>query len=162
MRAFTSLVLVCLIGGSIQAEPPKAIDEALKILEKGLKEAKDPAEKEKIQDAIAALKKIGEAPKVQNELISDYIDNTDKYKGRTLTFRLTYIAGARDPLRTRLGDKGVSFEGKDPKNGAKLVLGLDIPKGLDVPQARGGEEVIVTFTCGGAGKPNTAVSIIRP
>lgn len=103
-------------------------------------------------------------PKPQNELISDFVDNPGRYKGKTLTLQVQYDGGAGKTLRERLGGKSVPFKGKDPNNGAKLVLGLDLPKDLDVPNAQQGEEVIVTFKCeaGNTSKGNTVTMITRP
>lgn len=104
-------------------------------------------------------------PKPQNELISDFIDNTEKYKGKTVTFRVTLVSANKNlTIRDRLGDKSVPFKSEDPKNGARLGLGLDIPKDLKVPVAKAGEEVIVRFKCteGKTDKGNVAVEIVRP
>lgn len=79
----------------------------------------------------------------ENDKISDYVDNPEKYVGKTLTFRVTFAGG--NSLKERVGDKGVPFKGVDPNNGAKLLLGLIIPRGLEVPNAKDDEEVIVTF-----------------
>lgn len=98
----------------------------------------------------------------RNDRIADFVDNTSDYQGRTLTLRLAFIGNSS--LGTRVGDDRVPFEGRDPKNGARLLLGLTIPKGLRVPKAKDGEEVVITFTCG-AGKNDTgnvAVAIRRP
>jgi hypothetical protein len=104
-------------------------------------------------------------PKPQNELVSDFVDNVGNYKGKTVTFKMTlYSSSETLTIRDRVGDKSVPFDAKDSKNGAKLGMGLDIPKDLKVPAARAGEPVIVTFTCtlGKTDKGNVAVSITRP
>lgn len=102
-------------------------------------------------------------PKPRDDLISDFVDNTPKYKGKTVTFTMA-LDSPGDSLRDRVGDKSIPFLAVDPNNGAKLPLGLDIPKGLEVPNAKSGEVVIVTFKCGSGAndKGNTAVSITRP
>lgn len=157
-----SATVILFASVALSAEPPKGIDDAVKVLEKALADSKDPAERAKLKDAIAALNKIGGAPKIQNALISEFVDNTAKFKGETLTFKLTYAD--RKALNMRINDKSVPFVGHDPKNKAKLLLGLDIPAGLVVPAAKEDEEVIITFKCnnGATDKGNVAVSIIRP
>jgi hypothetical protein len=111
----------------------------------------------------SAEDKKDETPKPQNELISDFVDNPAKYKGKTLTLQVTYVTKLI-PLNKQDGEKAVPFTALDPNNKAKLILGLDIPKGLKLPAAMNDEEVIVTFKCeaGSASKSNVAVSIVRP
>jgi hypothetical protein len=104
-----------------------------------------------------------EPPKPQNDKISDFIDNTAKYKGQKLTLLVEFAGGKNDLLTDEVGQKSVPFIGYDPANKAKLILGVEIPRGLTVPKARGGELVVVTFECGGkTDKGNVATSITRP
>ncbi|MDB5310707.1 MAG: hypothetical protein JWO38_4909 [Gemmataceae bacterium] len=142
----------------------KAIEEATQVLEKALAQTKDPGEQAKLQAAILAVRN-AQSLRVQNDLISDFIDHTAKYKGKTLAFRLAYIdRPGLTPLHRRAGDVGVPFKGKDPKNEAELLLGLEIPKGFDLPKAKDGEEVIVYFICtaGDTSRGNKPFSITRP
>lgn len=160
--ALAVLIALTLGGAARSADTPKGIEDALKVLEKAVTDSKDPVEKQKLRDAITALKKVASEPTLQNHLISDLVDNPGDYKDKTLTLKVAYEADIL-ALNEQVGNKGVPFTAKDPKNGAKLVLGLDIPKGLKVPAAKGGEVVVVTFKSGGGGgRPNVAVSITRP
>lgn len=104
-----------------------------------------------------------EPPKLDNESISDFVDNPTKYKGKTLTLQVTYIETSTT-LDMQGGEKGIPFTAIDPNNKAKLVLAVDIPKGFKAPAARKGEDVVVTFKCneGATGKGNVAVTITRP
>jgi hypothetical protein len=144
-----------------------AISEATAVLQKALDAAKDPADQVKLRAAIAALATANAPPiKPQNELISDFLDDTPKYKGRTLTFKLRYVQGkAIGSLRERVGNGlNTPFKGTDPKNRAELLLGVQLPAGLDVPRANDGEEVVITFECtlGDRSKGNVAKRVTRP
>jgi hypothetical protein len=168
MRTLAAVVTLFLAPAALSAcldEADKAIAAAVEGLEKALAAAKTPAEKAKLAAAISALK-AASAPAEQNNLISDFVDKTEAYKGKTLTFRLAYVdRTGPNPLRTRLGDQSVPFRAVDPNNGAKLLLGLDFPKDLDgVPNAKDGEEVVVTFRCtvGDTSKGNVVVAARRP
>lgn len=108
---------------------------------------------------------LAEDPKPADDKIADFVDNTEKYKGKEVTFTLKYLdPQGIYPLRTRLGDKGVVFKGRDSKNKAELAVGIDLGPKLEVPNAKDGEEVIVTFKCGDGklDKGNVAVKIRRP
>jgi hypothetical protein len=170
-RALLACLLLVMMSFTADAQAPKAdpadkaIADAVALLEKALADTKDPAVQAKLKAAIAAVKKAAEAPKVQNELISDFVDSPAKYKGKVVTFQLTYVhGGGVGNLTGRVGGKGVPFKGKDPKNGAELLLGVAIPAKMVVPAANDGEEVIVTFTCTKGEKTdgNVVVSITRP
>lgn len=143
----------------------KAIADAVAVLEKALAATKDAAGQEKLKAAIDVLKKPAQAAvpaKPQNDLISDFIDNTAKYKGKVVTFQLTYMDNL-GTLRDRVGDRCL-LKGKDSKNRAELLIQIIIPKGLDVPAAKNDEQVIVTFTCtmGKTEDGNKVVAITRP
>jgi hypothetical protein len=143
--AFAALLSLPLLA--LADDAPKAITDAINALEKAHADAKTPADKEKLADAVAALKKIAEAKKPANHLISDFIDNRANYAGRTLTFRLAYTGGT--PLNQLKPGAQATFTGEDPKNGAKLRLNATIPpKGINIklPAAKDGEEVILTFS----------------
>jgi hypothetical protein len=162
---FRTVALAALLASSavvIAADPPKGISDALKVLEKAHADAKEPVEKAKLAEAIAALKSVSESRKVQNHLVSDFVDNPEDYAGRVLTFRMTYSAG--DPLNKRSGGANVPFDAVDSKNEAKLLLGLDIPADIKLPAAKRDEVVIVTFKAGSRKKkePNVAIAITRP
>lgn len=113
--------------------------------------------------ALAQEPKKETEPKPQNELISDFVDNAEKYKGKLVCLQVTFLGGDFT-LRELSGSKDVAFTAKDPNNGAKLVLGVDIPKDLKLPDAKSGETVVLTFKCdsGSTSKGNTAVSVTRP
>lgn len=162
LRAYALAALLTLPVALAGADQPRGIADALKVLEKAHADAKDPAEKEKLRDAIAAIKKVSEARKTQNNLVSDFVDNPEDYAGRVLTFRMTYPAS--DPLNKRSGNANVPFEAVDSKNEAKLLLGLDIPVDIKLPAAKRDEVVIVTFKAGSRKKkePNVAIAITRP
>lgn len=166
--AFLLSATLLLAHARAAADQPKAVVDATKLLEDALAKSKDEGEQEKLREAIEALKKIGTARKVQDELISDFLDNTAKYKGKTLTFKATYYGGpAKTTLRDSVGVTGKFlpiFTAIDPKNEAKLNFAVEIPAGLTVPAAVKGDELIVTFKCnnGDNAKGNTAVEIRRP
>lgn len=163
-RATAFTLAASLLATAATAQEPKtpladkAIGEAMKLLEGTLAAAEKPDDKAKLQAAIAALRGAG-GSKIQNDIISDFVDNEAKYVGQTLTFRLRFIGG--NSLGGRRGDEGVPFEGQDSKNRAKLLLGLYIPRDLKVPNAGMDEYVIVTFKVGPKGK-SEAVEIRRP
>lgn len=167
MRLVLASLALCLATSlATSADQPKAIQDATKLLEDALAKSKDAAEQEKLKEAIAALKKVGDVPpKIQNELISDIVDNALDYQGKTLTLKLKYLGGLpRTTLRNRVGDTvPPAFQGIDPKNEAKLSVGITIPAGLKVPEAVAGDELIVTFKfSGNKAMGNTAVEIRRP
>ncbi|MBN9521076.1 hypothetical protein J0H58_21585 [bacterium] len=103
----------------------------------------------------------------QNQLALDFADNPEKYKGKTVTF-LAEITAGDGALRERIGDKGIPLDVYPPRGKrGKLLLGLDIPIGFpkqEVPNARSGDEVVVTFLCtkGSATEGNTLVAARRP
>lgn len=159
-------VLALALCGSTQPQPTpadKAISDATNLLEKALAEAKDPTEKAKLQAALLGLRKASAVPVVpvpQNDLITELIDNRKKFVGQTITLRLTYASGDKFSMRDHVG-RTVVFTAVDPKSKAKLVIGVKLPNGLEVPAAKDGEEVIVTFTVDSL-KENTATSVVRP
>ena len=124
------------------AEPSsaeKAIAEATKVLDAAIAAEKNPEEKAKLVAAKSRL--LAAEPETQNHLISMLVDSPATFDGTIVTLRLKYRGGEL-PLRS--GGRHV-FEGRDSKNKAKLVIGIEIPKSLAVPRANDGEEVIVRF-----------------
>jgi hypothetical protein len=163
-----AMVFTTAACGEETPQPPKGIEEAMKVLEKALSESTNEAEKEKLKEAIAALKRIANASKVQNDLVADFTDHPDKYKGRVLTFRAVY--GANFPkgktlgLAQQAGSTGVPFRVRDPKTSAQLDMEFDIPKDFKLPPVPAGVAVILTFKCkeGKTNEGNELIEITRP
>ena len=98
--------------------------------------------------------------------IVDFIDNTQNYKGLTITMGLnigSHIFKNRgDSLRNYIG-KNVKFCTFGPNN-ARLDISIKIPNGMQVPNAVYLDTLIVKFNCndGSLLHGNEAISIERP
>jgi hypothetical protein len=94
--------------------------------------------------------------------ITDFIDNTANYKGKTITLELCVHINGDYSLRNYVG-RVVKFSAFGPKS-ERLDIAIMIPNGLSVPNARFGERVKVTFLCanGNLQGGNEAQSIERP
>jgi hypothetical protein len=169
IRACVAAVLAVLVAtrpAAGQGGDAAAIRAAREGVERAAPAAKLPGQKAAAAEALAALKKLGADDLKPSERVSDFVDEAAKYKGRVVTFRVRYSdRPGLTALRDRVGDTyAAPFTAVDPKNGAKLVLGVVLPVGLPAPAARDGEEVVVTFWCGqgDTGKGNVALVITRP
>lgn len=168
-RACAAVLMGLVMGGAAagqEKDGAAAIRAAREGVEKAAPAAKLPAQKAAAAEALAAMKKLSESDLKPSDRVSDFVDNTAKYKGRVVTFRVRYSdRPGLTTVRDRVGDTyAAPFTTADPKNGAKLVLGVVLPVGLPAPAARDGEEVLVTFWCGqgDTGKGNVALVIARP
>ena len=98
--------------------------------------------------------------------IVDFIDNTQNYKGLTITMGLnigsSIFKNRGDSLRNYIG-KNVKFYTFGPNN-ASLDISIKIPNGLQVPNAVYLDTLIVKFNCndGSLLHGNEAISIERP
>ncbi len=94
---------------------------------------------------------------IENVNIADFVDNTQKYKGRTLKIQLGY----KDSLNLRDG-QGNELEFYNFK-GANLKMFILIPKNISVPNARFMDQLYVTFICkhGRLDSGNVATLITR-
>lgn len=157
MRTLLLLTALCLTAPAADSPADKAIDKAVADLEKAKAGASRP-DAAKLAKAIASLKAVKSPPAPS---LGEFLDDPKAFEGRTLTFRLEYTGG--NPLRERAGNQGVPFKGVGPK-APKAVLGLDLPRGLKLPLAFDGDELVVTFACGGgdADRGNVVESIRRP
>jgi hypothetical protein len=75
--------------------------------------------------------------------IVDFIDNTPKFKGKTLTIRLT-VGSIDGTLRDC---RGQEVEFHKYARSASLEVVILIPNSLELPNAQLGDDVIVTFVC---------------
>jgi hypothetical protein len=167
-RCVIALAVCFLVAAWSRADTPDAdtaIRKAIEELEKAKAATQSKADARKLGRAVAGLKgMVGEgADKTDNALIPDFIDNAEKYKGKTLTFRLRYDNSAIGNLRDYAGGKTI-FAGTDPERTANLLLTVYFPSDLDIPKVRYGEEVVITFTCdeGSTSKGNVATAVKRP
>jgi tetratricopeptide (TPR) repeat protein len=105
-------------------------------------------------------------PHIQISDIRDFIDNTEKYKGKAITLVLKITSGIflsnGKSLRDYVGSD-VQFLASGPK-GATLRIVISIPNSLSVPKAEYLDMVRVTFVCekGDLMNGNRAFSIERP
>jgi hypothetical protein len=96
----------------------------------------------------------------------DFIDNTDKYTGRTLTLKMTISSSIHPPdnLRKWTG-RSVKFYGYQVtgRGLTRLDLSIFIPRKLNVPKLRYADDCVVRFKCGSGklSRGNTAISITR-
>lgn len=95
--------------------------------------------------------------------VIDFIDNTSGYRGDELEFEMMYSDYELRPLRQRFGHR-VTFWISDIEADASGEVIIDIPAGLNVPNASNGDTVIVRFECreGRLNLGNVAISIERP
>ncbi len=122
-----------------------------------------------LQDAAAASLQPGSQGKAKEKPvdIADFIDNTPKYKGKTITMQLHIDDGidasAGQSLRNFVG-RTVRFYGFGVTSNTQLKIAIEIPSGLSVPQVAYADEVRVTFVCSGGSLlvGNVAQSITRP
>jgi hypothetical protein len=109
---------------------------------------------------------IGPKPQIKGqedwEADADFVDNTAKYKGKSLTMPLTYLGSdiSTAKLRDRLGTNGL-FRGEAAGGGFNIII--DLPATLDVPDVQYLGHVVVTFDCkeGNLDKGNLAKKIER-
>jgi len=110
--------------------------------------------------------KEAQTPKKQSEFLIDLTDNTEKYKGQTITLPL-FVSSI--PLfadgKHQKGDSLREWVGSDVDfwNG-NFKIRISIPKSLSVPNAAHADFLIVTFVCekGHLKSGNRAISIKRP
>ena len=101
----------------------------------------------------------------KNNIIPDFLDNTIKYKGQTITFEMfvdeDIFMDRGESLRDYVG-KDVKFAAVGP-NAHHLSMVIKIPEGLSVPNVDHNGRVIVTFICneGNLRHGNIAKSIER-
>ncbi len=127
----------------------------------------DPADD--LRKEIAALKtqiaaKEAELLKLEGKPVSpkiaDLADNTDAYKGKSVTVKMRWNFRGDYTLRELRGET-LAFTASEP--GARADLLIDIPRDLDVPNAKDGDLLLVTFKCGGSlKKGNVATAVKRP
>ena len=96
--------------------------------------------------------------------IIDFIDNTRKYAGRTLSMKLTIFSSIfadRGQSLQNFTGSYVNFKGY--YGNSSLDIRVYIPKSLSVPKAAYGDRVMVTFICkdGDLRNGNEAISISR-
>lgn len=92
----------------------------------------------------------------------DFADNTQKYKGQTVTLALRVSSSIfeGDSLRNYAG-RPVQFRADGPK-GEKVDVTVKMPAG-ELPNAKFGDPVLVTFVCsqGHLANGNDASKVIR-
>ena len=135
------------------------VEAAIQELENFIRE--DAKENEAAAEAAAA------AAVAEKVSIPDFIDFTEKYKGRMigsleLIVDSPIFADDNMSLQLYVGGK-VNFRAYGPK-GSTLNVTISIPKNLSVPKAVSGDKLIVTFKCtqGDLRQGNVAVEIKRP
>jgi hypothetical protein len=98
--------------------------------------------------------------------ITDFIDHTEQYRGRTITLPLTLRtlvrSGRGESLRDLRGTSARFVTTAD--DGNRLDLQIDLPAGLDLPKASFSDRLIVTFQCraGNLRHGNQAIAVRRP
>ena len=163
MRFLIVAALACVSVSAQAADSPadKALKQAIDMLKVTLRTIKGNADREKVQLAIARL----EAMRTKTVDVVDLIDNTEKYKGKTVTVKVRWYRPLRAVAKNLQEQAGYEtrFDGVGPKD-EKLVLIADIPSDLKVVKARSGDLVLVTFKCteGTLDKGNTVTAIKRP
>jgi hypothetical protein len=98
--------------------------------------------------------------------LDDFIDHTERYRGQEITLplivRSTSLVGRGRSLRDLVGQT-VRFMTFD-EAGNRLDLYIDLPRGLEVPNAAFADRLLVTFRSGegNLARGNRAISIRRP
>ena len=100
----------------------------------------------------------------------DFIDNTEKYKGQVLEFKMMHFSGEGNygiPLRQRRGTWAkfrLSTWGISDGTGTSATMIIKIPADLELPNVNFGDDVIVRFRCnnGDLIHGNEAIEIRRP
>lgn len=164
-------LLFCL-SAPPQAPAPRpaatALDRAMNELERALADATDPAERGKLSAAIGALHRVA-APEEETgrKALLAFLAKPGDYKDKIVTFRVNYSitnggtgfgAGPR-PKQARFwvaGRDHLNLNGENPP-----TFMVDVPPWVLFPQIRPGDDVLLTFRCGGElGKGNTALEVI--
>ena len=70
----------------------------------------------------------------------EFVDDTAKFKGRELTFRMYLDIEYRETLRDRVGGP-VDFHASP--RGGNLRMKVQLPRGLEVPNAKGQDRLVV-------------------
>lgn len=141
----------------IETDTSQKIENVATAKEQPQRDQKIQAKNEQTRNALHQPESIKEVN------IADLIDNTEKYKGKTITLILTLnsdISG--NSLRDNVGFD-VPFYTFGEKH-ERLDIIISIPKNLDVPKAVFLDKLSVTFRCkeGNINQGNEAVLITRP
>lgn len=164
-----SAVILGTVGSSLAGDTSPANDaikEAISVLEARKAKIEDKAELEKVKTAINMLQQLMREAPGEKVNIPDLIDNTEKYKGKTITLKLkvdtSIHVNDEKSLRDYVGSD-VKFHTFGPKR-EKLSIVIGIPEGTDVPKAVYLDELVITFKCneGHLQRANTAITIKRP
>jgi hypothetical protein len=116
--------------------------------------------------AVGCGKKGGEVTELSGDRITEFADHPERFKGKTIRAELSvgspFHGHKGDSLRNHLGEP-VDFWATGPAN-ARLNLSVQIPNGIDVPNASYTDSVVVTFVCreGKLATGNEAVRVTRP
>jgi hypothetical protein len=166
--------MIGLSGQAIGADSSPAgdaIKEAIAVLKARKAKIGGKADQEKVQAAIDGLEQLLKEGGAEKASIADLIDNTEKYKGTTITLMLrlntnpgdTLIDGAKGQSLQQFVGSDVQFFAIGPKR-ERLDIVISLPAGLVVPKAVSFDDLVVTFKCtkGDLRKGNEAVSIKRP
>jgi hypothetical protein len=103
------------------------------------------------------------------KVLRDFGDNTAKYKGKTMTFKLAYDGPPLNPL-LRNGTASIQLDppfrasGFVGSNYFHYDLNLTIPEGTQMPSLNSLDDVVVTFQCtmGHLQAGNIVKKIARP
>jgi hypothetical protein len=182
-------VLLCLtlteVSGAAESLSNKALADAVNLLEARLKRMSKPEDVARVKKAIANLKSLAaekspaaessvestvpaEDPiEVNDDNLADFIDNTEKYKGKWITLEGDIESAVFLQKGTSLRDLvGGEVEIKKLKRGngdARLDMRVSIPAGLDVPKSGYNDPLSIVFFCreGSLTVGNKAKSIRR-
>lgn len=172
-KPMLALIVLFAVPNFTPAAPPaasspakRAIRSAKRSLELALAKAGAASDRELLRAAIAALESVSATTeKPQNELLLDFSDHPENYKGKTLTFEMFPPSRSKFGLREAAwAGGGCPFEAYAPKGRNKAVILINYEGISDqIPNARAGDKLIVTFVCGAGDtrSGNKAVSISR-
>ena len=159
------------------------------MLESRRDELTAPAEREKLDRAIKLLRELSQqeekttkptearrvpvnsdaadtAPSLLAVDVADFIDHTDRYRGKVVTLPLMLRSRELIPVGQNLralSGGAARFQGS-AEDGNRLDLMIDLPRSLEIPKLTFGDRAVVSFRCteGSLMRGNEAVEIRRP
>jgi hypothetical protein len=142
------LVFIFQTSAAEDAGAAKAIGEAIKILQSARDAAKAEDDKIKLSRAIFGLQGIARAKHAtENHLVPNLADKTASFKGKTVVLEVTYECPGTDVFLRHLSGKAAKFYAFAPGTTSQIDILANLPSALEIPDARDGDKLILTFEC---------------